>query len=260
MSALPRRRRRNRRRLIRPRVPVPLLGSVADVAREEKTVVVPFRHRLFQEFPDGGGTFTTYSIECLTNLGDRVMDLSDSYILYRIRDMTVTFISNYATNSAENDGYYCACARGPLTAGAISSIEEMVDTPAFQIGSMAQPSRTVLRLPPSFWSKRHVEWFYTRDQGDDSLFVAAKLTVATITGGTYVIQPFLNIILDGVLEFSSPIDAGVNPESVPHKMAGGTKGHKQGSKVEELVAVPTDVSKKEPEPQVKAPAESKSWF
>lgn len=192
------------------------LGSFNDAKVMNRPELIPFRARITQAFPDSSTTIASFDI-VPSNLGDRITRISDEFLEYRIEHMTITCMSDYGTSAvaaaSTQNGFYDVSLSGPIGVAAVAAVDDMVDAPVFNQGTMAQPSKTVTEVPKSFWGARNFNWFFTRDVGTDDLSVCARLTLATTMSFTPDPNPTLHVFLDGVIAFRTPIDGDINPQN-----------------------------------------------
>jgi hypothetical protein len=172
----------------------------------ERTVTVPFRVFGTQAFPDDTTTVTAFAVEC-TNLGDRVTALSDNFTQYRLTKLTFNVYTDCAygaVGSANNETAHWSLSYCNSAKAAPTTEEQMVDEPFWMTGNRFMSETR--RVPVMLLRRKGVPWYYTRDNGDDNLFIQGRWVVATTASNTI---GTLRFCLEGTLQFAQPRDPDV---------------------------------------------------
>jgi len=195
-------------------------GKTSGGSTFNSVTKVPFRHIVLTSGTSGSTTALVYEVSLnVASLGDRIIDLGDTFAYFRISSLRVTahvnpLIASSTTTSTSPDDVNHAVGFIPLPPGnytAPTALAQCVDFPEFRVAS-GRKSVSFSVGPSGLYHTTPTKWYACGTQGS-----AEFITAGTITGliqntiATAVTQYQQVLVISGVAEFKEPIDTALIP-------------------------------------------------
>jgi hypothetical protein len=191
-------------------------GATVRPASFGRVERIPFRVNSSASFPNNSTVVTQFNLDP-TNLGTRVLALSDQFAYYRVTRLNFDAVTDCSPGNTVNGMLYGLGYHNVLTTSVFTSFNDAVQLPLFKQANVM--GRIRLNVPSNLLRNKIVPWFDTRDQGDNTFFQQGRwYYVVGATGNAAAVG--MHVIITGEIEFTSPIDPDRNPVSVaPHPSA-----------------------------------------